>query len=72
MFKLSFDTDNDTFCGEEGDADMLLAIEDTLRDGVRFRYPFAAGEACKGVIMDANGNTIGEWEYFPVKNQPYE
>lgn len=62
MFKLEFTTSNaafnDPFTGEENKADKA---NETVRIINRISKEISIGKT-SGVVMDINGNKIGEWE----------
>ncbi len=58
QFRVDFDCDNDAFHGylADGVADVLLAVSKQVR-----RH--GLGLKTARIVVDANGNTIGKWQF---------
>ena len=62
MFKLKFKTGNAAFMTEDGEEDQMLECEESARILKDIAFKLEQGYR-NGLIMDFNGNHIGEFEF---------
>lgn len=62
MFKLKFNTGNAAFMTEDGEEDQMLECEESARILIDIASKLEHGYR-NGLIMDFNGNHIGEFEF---------